>query len=61
MWDARPTPKDTHVFLCGSPHMIDDMARLLGDEGFRERSESVAGEIHIERYWTPSPTTRGVH
>ncbi|MFO1306091.1 MAG: ferredoxin--NADP reductase [Burkholderiales bacterium] len=56
LWDARPTPTDTHVFLCGSPHMIDDMARLLVDEGFREHTESVAGEIHVERYWQPSPT-----
>jgi ferredoxin--NADP+ reductase len=61
LWDARPTPKDTHVFLCGSPHMIDDMAALLAKEGFRERSEDVAGEIHVERYWTPSPKGGGLH
>src|SRR5215471_10615122 len=29
VWNSRPTPKDTHVFLCGSPHMIDDMAARL--------------------------------
>ena len=61
LWDARPTPKDTHVFLCGSPHMIDDMAALLAGEGFREHTEDVPGEVHVERYWTASPMGKGLH
>ena len=60
MWDARPTPKDTHVFLCGSPHMIDDMAALLAHEEFREHTEDVPGEVHVERYRTTSPSRAGV-
>ena len=55
-WGRRPTPDDTHVFLSGSPHMIDDMARLLAGEGYREHSDETSGEIHIERYWLASPT-----
>jgi ferredoxin/flavodoxin---NADP+ reductase len=58
-WGARPTPKDTHVFLCGSPHMIDDMARFLASEGFREHTDDVPGEVHVERYWTASPSPTG--
>ncbi|MFO1414311.1 MAG: ferredoxin--NADP reductase [Burkholderiales bacterium] len=58
-WGARPTPADTHVFLCGSPHMIDDAAAMLRTEGFRESRPDAAGEVHIERYWTASPTAHG--
>jgi NAD(P)H-flavin reductase len=54
-WGSRPTPGDTHVFLCGSPHMIDDMAALLPGEGFREHLEGAPGQIHVERYWHASP------
>jgi ferredoxin--NADP+ reductase len=28
-WGSRPTPEDTHLFLCGSPYMIEDMAALV--------------------------------
>ena len=55
-WGRRPTPEDTHVFLSGSPHMIDDMAALLAEEGYREHSDRGPGQIHIERYWLASPT-----
>ena len=55
-WGRRPTPEDTHVFLSGSPHMIDDMAGLLAGEGYREHSHEASGQIHIERYWLASPT-----
>jgi len=54
-WGSRPTPEDTHAFLCGSPHMIDDMAAMLADEHFRESTASVRGQIHVERYWFASP------
>lgn len=49
-WGFRPTPDNTHVFLCGNPAMIDDMVKLLNKEGFREHSRKEPGEIHIERY-----------
>lgn len=50
-WGFTPTPGDTHVFLCGSPGMIDDVVALLGAQGFREHSRKTPGEIHVERYW----------
>jgi ferredoxin/flavodoxin---NADP+ reductase len=49
-WGFTPTPADTHVFLCGNPAMIDEMAALLAVEGYRERTHSQAGEIHVERF-----------
>lgn len=49
-WDFHPTSKDTHIFLCGNPHMIDDMIKLLEKEGFREQTRDVPGNIHLERY-----------
>ncbi|MGC8763827.1 MAG: ferredoxin--NADP reductase [Acidobacteriota bacterium] len=47
----RPSPRDTHVFLCGNPAMVDDMVERLGAEGFREHSRKSPGQIHVERYW----------
>jgi ferredoxin--NADP+ reductase len=49
-WGFRPTPANTHVFLCGNPAMIEEMVELLSKEGFREHSRKTPGEIHIERY-----------
>jgi ferredoxin--NADP+ reductase len=51
IWGLRPEPGNTHVFLCGSPGMIDDMTALLTAEGFCEHTRQRPGEIHIERYW----------
>ncbi len=50
-WGFRPTPSDTHVFLCGGPAMIDGMVDLLGREDFVEQTRERAGQIHVERYW----------
>lgn len=50
-WGFRPTPEDTHVFLCGNPTMIDDMIALLGHERFRVHERRAPGQIHLERYW----------
>jgi hypothetical protein len=36
--------------------MIDEMAALLDEEGYREPSDRGPGQIHIERYWLASPT-----
>ena len=49
-WGFHPTPANTHVFLCGNPHMIDDMVKLLTDEGFIEQTNEAPGNIHLERY-----------
>jgi ferredoxin--NADP+ reductase len=50
-WGVEPTPEHTHVFLCGSPAMIDDMVALLSDEGYREHTRKEPGQVHVERYW----------
>ena len=50
-WGYNPAPEDTHVFLCGSPDMIDDTIAMLNTKGFREHTKKEPGEIHVERYW----------
>jgi ferredoxin--NADP+ reductase len=51
-WGFRPTPRDTHVFLCGNPGMIDEMVKALAAEGFSEQdARNPGGTIHVERYW----------
>jgi ferredoxin/flavodoxin---NADP+ reductase len=50
-WGFRPSPGDTHVFLCGNPTMIEDMVELLAADGFREHKPRRPGELHVERYW----------
>ena len=50
-WGARPTPADTHVFLCGSPAMIEGMQALLAEEGFQVHERARPGQIHVEKYW----------
>jgi len=53
----RPRP-DTHVFLCGSPDMIESMTELLAREGFQEHARNTPGQVHVERYW-PKKTGTG--
>ena len=50
-WGFAPTPKNTRIFLCGNPAMIDDMSTLLSSEGYREHSRKEPGEVFVERYW----------
>jgi len=47
----RPTAQDTHVFLCGSPVMTEDMTTLLTGEGFVVQEKGRPGQIHVEKYW----------
>ena len=49
-WGFRPAPENTHVFLCGHPNMIDEMSKLLKDDGFIEHTQKSPGQIHVERY-----------
>jgi ferredoxin--NADP+ reductase len=51
LWGARPTPRDTSVFLCGNPNMVDDMCALLAAEGFPLHSRAEPGKIFVEKYW----------
>jgi ferredoxin--NADP+ reductase len=50
-WGFAPKPSNTHVFLCGSPGMIDQTEALLCQEGYREHTRKEPGQIHVERYW----------
>ncbi len=50
-WGIRPTYENTHIFLCGSPGMIDETITLLAEEGFCEQTKKQPGQIHVERYW----------
>ena len=50
-WGFRPTPEDTHVFLCGNPGMIENMVTELAAEGFSEHRAKNPGQVHVERYW----------
>jgi ferredoxin--NADP+ reductase len=49
-WGFRPTPENTHVFLCGVQAMIDEMIAILSKDGYREHSPRDPGQIHVERY-----------
>jgi ferredoxin--NADP+ reductase len=50
-WGFRPTPDNTHVFLCGNPFMIDEMTELLLKEGFERHSKKNPGQVHAEQYF----------
>jgi ferredoxin--NADP+ reductase len=50
-WGFRPSPADTHFFLCGNPDMLQTMQGLLEAEGFREHTKKAPGQIHLEKYW----------
>ncbi len=51
IWEFHPKPDNTHVFLCGNPIMIEIMADILSEEGFKEHSRKQAGQIHLERFF----------
>lgn len=51
IWGFRPSPENTHVFLCGNPLMIQNMIPALESEGFTEHSKKTPGQIHTEKYW----------
>lgn len=50
-WRLKPTAENSHVFLCGSPSMIEAAVTMLGQEGYREHTRKEPGQIHVERYW----------
>lgn len=51
LWGLALTPANTHVFLCGSPRMVDDMLTLLTGEGFFQHTKQRPGQVHTEKYW----------
>ncbi|NJN64050.1 MAG: ferredoxin--NADP reductase [Acidobacteria bacterium] len=50
-WGSRPSSDTCHFLLCGNPAMIEDMTKLLTEEGFREHKKREPGQIHAEKYW----------
>ena len=44
-------PQRCHAFLCGNPHMIESVAKLLVDRGFSVDTKRSPGNLHFERYW----------
>ena len=50
IWGFKPTPENTHVFLCGNPKMVNGMKELLAEEGFTEHSKRLFGQIHAEKF-----------
>ncbi len=45
-------PKNTHVFLCGNPAMLDQALELLAEKGFTEWTKHAPeGQVHLEKYW----------
>ena len=51
MWGFQPTPENTHHFLCGNPLMIQEMLRVLAEDGFQEHTKRVPGQVHLEKFW----------
>lgn len=50
-WDTKATPENTHIFLCGNPAMLEEMAEILTTEGYPEHKKKEPGVVHLERYW----------
>lgn len=51
VWSFKPNPDNTHVFMCGSPQMSEDMLEILLQEGFKEDRKNETGQVHVEKYW----------
>lgn len=49
-WGFKPTPENSHIFLCGNPRMVEGMKEVLAKEGFTEHSRRVFGQIHAEEF-----------
>jgi len=50
IWGFKPTPKNTHIFLCGNPRMVDGMKEVLANDGFTEHTRKVFGQVHAEEF-----------
>ena len=50
-WGFKPSPSNTHIFLCGNPAMIEDMITILKGQGYNEHKPRAPGNVHCERYW----------
>lgn len=50
VWGFKPSPENTHIFLCGNPGMTEAMVELLSKDGFKEHARKSPGQIHIESW-----------
>jgi ferredoxin/flavodoxin---NADP+ reductase len=50
LWGFKPSPENTHIFLCGNPNMVNGMIECLGKDGFIEHSRKQVGQIHVEKF-----------
>ena len=50
-WGLQPNPDNTHIFMCGSPQMSEEMIGILTQEGFKEDTKNEPGQVHVEKYW----------
>ena len=50
VWGFKPSPLNTHVFLCGVSGMVNAMMEALNAEGFVEQTKTTPGQIHVERF-----------
>lgn len=50
LWGFKPSPENTHIFLCGNPNMVSGMIECLEAEGFKEHSRKEPGQIHAEKF-----------
>ncbi len=50
-WGFKPKSDNTHVFMCGSPQMSEEMLEILSQEGFQEDRKNEPGQVHVEKYW----------
>ena len=46
----KPTPENTHFFLCGNPNMVNTMVEYLEKDGFIEHKRKTPGHIHVEKF-----------
>lgn len=49
-WGFKPTPANSHIFLCGNPLMIEAMTKALTEDGFTIHTKQNPGQIHIEEF-----------
>lgn len=50
-WNTSLNSLNTHVYLCGNPLMIEEMVKLLANQGYKEHKKTEPGQVHLERYW----------
>lgn len=50
-WGFKPTPGNSHIFLCGNPLMIEAMKEVLTIEGFVIHTKQTPGQVHFEEFF----------